>query len=117
MIKAIWDEGWDNSHIYSLAQVLADSIGPRLPGSPAFDAGADWALKLFQAWGMEGRKEEYGSWKAWERGVTNVDLLEPRVRSLDGMMQAWSPGTNGPVTGSVAILPDRSDTNALETFF
>ncbi len=54
IIKAIWDEGMENSHIYTLAQVLADSIGPRLPGSPAFDAGADWALKLFREWGMEG---------------------------------------------------------------
>ena len=89
----------ENSHIYTLAQTLADSIGPRLPGSPDFDAGADWVLKLFQEWGMEGRKEEYGTWKAWERGVTNVDLLEPRVRSLDGMMQSWSAGTERPRDG------------------
>ena len=116
IIKAIWDEGWDNSHIYSLAQVLADSIGPRLPGSPAFDAGADWALKLFSSWGMEGRKEEYGTWKAWERGVTNVDLLEPRVRSLDGMMQAWSPGTDGPITGEVVSLPEVSSAGEFQEF-
>lgn len=108
IIKAIWAEGMENSHIYTLAQVLADSIGPRLPGSPAFDAGADWALKLFQEWGVEGRTEEYGTWTAWERGITNVDLLEPRVRSLDGMMQAWSPGTNGPVTGEAVTIPEIS---------
>jgi hypothetical protein len=107
-IKAIWEEGMENSHIYTLGQVLADSIGPRLPGSPNFDAGADWALKMFSEWGMVGRKEQYGTWKAWERGITNVDLLEPRVRSLDGMMLAWSPGTDGPVTGEVVTLPEVS---------
>jgi hypothetical protein len=116
VIKAIWEEGMDNSQIYALGQVLADSIGPRLPGSPAFDAGANWALKLFSQWGMEGRKEEYGTWKAWDRGVTNVDLLEPRVRSLDGMMQAWSPGTNGPVTGEVVVIPEMSSPMDFQAF-
>lgn len=117
VIKAIWAEGMENSQIYPLAQTLSDSIGPRLPGSPAFDAAAHWILQTYQSWGISGRTEEYGTWRAWERGLTHADLMEPRIRSLDGMMQAWSPGTNGPVTGSVAILPDRSDTNALETFF
>jgi hypothetical protein len=116
VIKAIWEEGMGNSHISSMGQVLADSIGPRLPGSPAFDAGADWALKLFSEWGMEGRKEEYGTWKAWDRGVTNVDLLEPRVRSLDGMMQAWSPGTDGPVTGQVVVIPEGSSPADFQAF-
>jgi carboxypeptidase Q len=116
IIKAIWDEGMGNSHIYTLGQVLADSIGPRLPGSPAFDAGADWALKLFAKWGMEGRKEEYGTWRAWERGVTTVDLLEPRVRSLDGMMQAWSASTNGPVSGEVVLIPEVSSAAGFQAF-
>jgi hypothetical protein len=116
VIQAIWNEGMENSHIYTLAQVLADSIGPRLPGSPNFDAGADWVMKLFGEWGIDARKDEYGTWKAWERGVTNVDLLEPRVRSLDGMMQAWSAGTPGPVTGEVVTLPEVSSPEEFQDF-
>jgi len=116
VIKAIWDEGMENSQIYTLAQVLADSIGPRLPGSPAFDAGADWVMGLFQDWGMSTRKDEYGTWRAWERGVTNVDLIEPRVRSLDGMMQAWSPGTDGAITGEVVSLPDVASPAGFQSF-
>ncbi len=116
VIKAIWEEGMQNSHIYTLGQVLADSVGPRLPGSPNFDAGADWALKLFAEWGMEGRKDEYGTWKAWERGPTTVDLVEPRVRSLDGMMQAWSAGTDGPVTGEVVSIPRFPSAAAFQTW-
>lgn len=117
ILEAIWAEGIENSQIYSLAQVLSDSIGPRLPGSPGFDAAARWILKTYEGWGIPGRTEEYGTWRAWERGITHADLMEPRVRALDGMMQAWSPGTDGPVTGQVVILPDRSNTNALEAFF
>jgi hypothetical protein len=39
VLKAIWEEGMVNSQAYTLSQILADSIGPRLPGSPAYDAG------------------------------------------------------------------------------
>jgi carboxypeptidase Q len=116
VIKAIWVEGMENSSVYTLAQTLSDSIGPRLPGSPAFDAGADWALRLFRTWGMEGRKEQYGTWRAWQRGVTHVDLVEPRVRTLDATMQAWSPGTNGPVTGEAVVVPAISSPGELDAF-
>jgi len=116
VIKAIWDEGMENSQIYGLAQTLTDSIGPRLPGSPSFDAAANWVLDTYRGWGIPGRKEEYGSWRAWDRGITHVDLMEPRVRSLDGMMQAWSPGTDGPMTGAVVALPDLTEPGALESF-
>jgi len=116
VLKAIFEEGMENSHIYTLAQVLADSIGPRLPGSPNFDAGADWVMKLYGEWGIDARKDDYGTWKAWERGVTNVDLLEPRVRSLDGTMLAWSAGTPGPVTGEVVTLPDISSPEEFHQF-
>jgi len=106
VLEAIWAEGMERSHIYDLAQVLTDSIGPRLPGSPAFDAAADWVLQTYASWGIDGHTEQYGTWKAWDRGVTHADLLEPRIRSLDGMMLAWSPGTDGPVTGSVVAMPE-----------
>jgi len=95
LLEAIWAEGMENSHIHDLAQTLSDSIGPRLPGSPAFDAAADWILKTYADWGVSGRTEEYGTWRAWERGITHADLLEPRVRSLDGMMQAVAARDSG----------------------
>ena len=116
VIEAIWTEGMENSQIFPLAQTLADSIGPRLPGSPDFDEGAEWALKLFREWGMDGRKDQYGTWRAWQRGVTHVDLLEPRVRTLDATMQAWSPGTDGPVTGEAVIVPTISNPGELNAF-
>ena len=116
VIKAIWAEGMEHSQIYDLAQTLSDSIGPRLPGSPAFDAAADWILQTYESWGVPGRTEQYGTWSSWERGITHVDLIQPRVRSLDGMMLAWSPGTNGPVSGAVVALPDISSPADLDAF-
>jgi len=115
-LKAIWVEGMENSQVYNLAQTLSDSLGPRLPGSPSFDAASDWVLDMYRSWGITGRTEEYGTWRSWERGITHADLMEPRLKALDGMMQAWSPGTNGPVTGPVVVLPDVSDAVAFEAF-
>ena len=43
VIRQMWDEGMgEGSQIFDLAQVLLDSIGPRLTGTPAFDAAGDW---------------------------------------------------------------------------
>ena len=37
----IWRLGMDSSHVQRLAQVLFDSVGPRLTGSPGYAAAGD----------------------------------------------------------------------------
>ncbi|CAA9362087.1 MAG: Putative aminopeptidase, partial [uncultured Gemmatimonadetes bacterium] len=106
VLRQIWTEAHQNGQLVPLAQALLDSVGPRLTGSPGHRAGNDWAAATFQRWGIPARNEQYGTWRSWRRGITHVDLLEPRLRTLEGTMLAWSPGTNGPVNGGVAILPD-----------
>lgn len=113
ILEAIWHEGMNGSEVRTLAQVLADSIGPRLTGSPALEAASDWLIRLYDGWGVEARKEQYGTWRGWRRGPTHIDLLEPRVRTLDGTMLAWSRGTQGLVEGGVVALPDLSGRDAL----
>ncbi len=106
----IWHLGMDSSHVQGLAQVLFDSIGPRLTGSPGYSAAGDWAIKTYQTWGIEARKESYGTWRGWRRGVSHIDLVEPRVRSLEGTMLAWSPGTKGKsVRAEAIVLPKFAD--------
>ncbi|MFS8639191.1 MAG: M28 family peptidase, partial [Gemmatimonadota bacterium] len=107
ILREIWREGTENSHVYTLAQTLTDSIGPRLTGSPGMNAAHNWAVEMYRKWGIEARNEQYGTWTGWRRGITHIDLIEPRVRTLEGTLLAWSPGTNGKkVEGGVAILPD-----------
>ena len=106
VIQAMWEEGMgEGSQIEALAQALIDSIGPRLMGTPAYDRAGDWLLSLYESWGIEAEKRDYGTWTGWERGITHIDMIEPRVRSLSGMMLAWSAGTDGPVEGDVVVLP------------
>jgi hypothetical protein len=107
VLQRIWAEGMDNSHAYRLAQTLLDSIGPRLTGSPEMAAGNGWLVNMYRSWGVSAENEQYGTWVRWRRGRTHIDLVEPRVRSLEGMMLAWSPGTNGrTVRGDLVVLPE-----------
>jgi hypothetical protein len=116
VIQAMWAEGMENSRAYALAQALLDSIGPRLTGSPAHEAANEWAVAMLRRWGIEARNEKYGMWTGWRRGTTHIDLLSPRVRTLEGLMLAWSPGTDGPIEAGVVLLPDEADEVALEAW-
>ncbi len=79
VIKAIWEQGMEEeSQIERLAQVLLDSIGPRLSGSPGQRSAIDWAVQMYEDWGVPVRREQYGTWRGWDRGYTHIDLIEPR---------------------------------------
>jgi hypothetical protein len=112
VLRAIWREGTEGSQAERIAQALLDSVGPRLTGSPGHRAGNDWAVAVYQDWGIEARNEAYGTWRGWRRGITHVDLVAPRLRTLEATMLAWSPGTTGPVEGPVVLLPELTDSAA-----
>ncbi len=104
VLRGIWSEAIDESRIRPMAQALLDSIGPRLTASPQMERAQDWAVKQLASWGYDARTERYGTWEGWDRGVSHVDLVSPRVRSLEGRILAWSPGTDGrPVEGGVTF--------------
>src|SRR5262245_34032937 len=110
VLQRIWTLGMEQSQTWKFAQALLDSVGPRLTGSPGHKSGNDWLAAVYKSLGIEVRNEQYGTWKGWRRGITHIDLLTPRVRTLEGTMLAWSPGTGGkPVTAGVVILPDVKD--------
>jgi len=116
VLESMWQEGMENSQTYPLAQALLDSIGPRLTGSPGYQAAGDWLVAMYGRWGVAARNEQYGTWKGWERGLTHIDLVEPRVRTLEGMMLAWSPGTRGKVKAGVVILGDVADSTEFQAW-
>jgi hypothetical protein len=114
VIRQIWAEGMNRSQAYTLSQVLSDSVGPRLTGTPGMKRGNDWLVATYKSWGVEARNEQYGKWKGWRRGITHIDMLTPRVRTLEGTLLAWSAGTGGrDVTGSTIILPEVRDSAEL----
>lgn len=117
VLRQIWEVGMNDSRVMDIAQTLLDSIGPRLTGTPGYDNAADWAVKTLSSWGVDARKEQYGTWNGWRRGISHVDLISPRVRSLEGTMLAWSPGTGGrPVEAQVIAVPSFDSEAAFEAW-
>ena len=98
VIHRMWEVGMENSQTEELAQVLMDSIGPRLAGSTELASAQDWLVGLYQSWGVTVHKEEYGTWQGWRQGYLHVDLISPRVQTLEAELLAWTPGTGGPDT-------------------
>lgn len=106
-------EASDNSQLTNLGHELLDVIGPRLTGSPQMKQANDWAVATYKKWGIDARNEQWGQWRGWERGVSHIDLIYPRVRTLEGTQLAWSPGTGGKtITAETIIIPDVTDSVA-----
>jgi len=106
IIDQIITEVNENSQLEILGQELLDGIGPRLVGTPQMKNAHDWALQKYSKWGINARNESFGTWRGWERGISHIDMLSPRVQSLRGTQLAWNPSTSKKgVTAEVVILP------------
>jgi carboxypeptidase Q len=110
VLRRIWAIGMDSSRVEQLAGTLLDSIGPRLTGTAIQRNAQNWLVSMYRSWGIEATNERYGTWRGWRRGTSHVDLLSPRVRTLEATMVGFSPGTGGrPVIASTVVLPRFND--------
>ncbi|RZL58613.1 MAG: peptidase M28, partial [Pedobacter sp.] len=115
LIDNIVKEVNENSQLEKLAHELLDVVGPRLVGSPQMKQANDWAVKKYGEWNISAKNEKWGEWRGWERGVTHIDLVSPRLRTLEGTQLAWSPSTNGKAINAEAIiLPAITDSVAFQ---
>src|SRR5690606_36095837 len=106
LIANIVREANENSQLEPLAHEMLDVIGPRLVGTPQMKHAGDWAIAKNAQWGIPAENEEWGEWRGWDRGITHIDMVHPRVLSLKGTQLAWSPGTGKKgVTGELLVLP------------
>ncbi len=115
VVEGIVKEATENSQLEKLAHELLDVIGPRLVGTPQMLQANEWAVAKYKSWNIAAKNEKWGEWRGWERGVSHIDMVSPRVKSLEGMQLAWSPGTAGKsVTAEVIIVPDLADSLAFQ---
>jgi hypothetical protein len=115
MVSGIVKEANENSQLEALAFELVDGIGARLVGTPQMKQANDWAVKKYSSWGIDAKNEKWGEWRGWERGITHIDMVHPRIRSLEGTQLAWSPGTNNKtITAETIILADVADSIAFQ---
>ena len=109
-IDNIVEEITNNSQLEILAHELFDLVGPRLVGTPQMKNAHDWAVKKYAKWGIPARLHQWGVWRGWERGITHIDMLEPRIRTLAGRQLAWSPSTSKRgITAELTKVPEIKD--------
>ncbi|MGH7709989.1 MAG: M20/M25/M40 family metallo-hydrolase [Gemmatimonadaceae bacterium] len=111
VIRRMWQLGMDSSQTERLAQVLMDSVGPRLSGTPGFQSSVEWLENTYKGWGITVRRERYGTWRGWRMGDFHMTLTAPRTQVLDVELLAWSVGTpNGrPIDAEVVVIPQLTD--------
>ena len=102
----IRSEEAEHSQIMPTMHMLTDRYGPRLTGSPNHEAAAKWMVKQLTAWGFKNAKLE--PWDFGHPGWLNERaagyIVAPVHQNLKFEVLAWTPSTNGPVTGSVVQL-------------
>jgi len=114
VVDAIVKEATQNSQLKRLAHELIDGVGPRLVGSPKMTQASDWAIAQYTNWGLTARREQYGEWRGWDRGVSHIDMISPWTKSLEGTQLSFSPATKKPVKAETIILADVKDSLAFQ---
>ncbi len=100
-ITRIRYEGFRDSHVMELASGLMDSIGERLTGSPNMKRANEWTRDQLTAMGLSNAHlEPWGPFgRGWANQYVNVRMTSPDVAPLIAYAKAWTPGTNGVVSG------------------
>ena len=100
-ISRIRYEGFHNSKVMEFASGLMDSIGERLTGSPNMKRANEWTRDQFTAMGLtNSHLESWGPFgRGWANQYVNARMTSPDIVPLIVYAKAWTPGTNGVVTG------------------
>ncbi|MES2097257.1 MAG: M20/M25/M40 family metallo-hydrolase [Pseudomonadota bacterium] len=106
MVNRIMDEGFNRSQVMVTAEYLADQIGPRLTNSPGMRKAEGWTAGKFSEWGLKNvHKEGFEFGRGWWIESSSVRMTSPRPIQLTAIPIAWTPATNGTISGQVIVAP------------
>ncbi len=112
VVHKIRQEALQNSKVMDHLFYLTDVAGPRLTNSPGFFTAADWVVKQLGEWGISAHQEKWGPFgRGWTFTHFSAHLIAPQYAPLEGVPLAYTPGTNGPVTGdaTIAVINNEGD--------
>jgi carboxypeptidase Q len=100
-----------NSTVMEISSWLTDVYGPRLTGSPNTQKAGEWAVAKMKEWGLANAGlEKWTSQRDFARGWTNdkfyMAAVSPQAFPISGTPNAWTPGTNGLVSGEVILVTE-----------
>lgn len=111
-IAKIRDEGLSRSKVMDTLFWLSDRYGPRLTGSPGFEAAGDWAVKRLTDWGVTNvHKERWAFGRGWQLANFHATMTEPQVMAIIGVPKSWTPGTKGTIVTEVVrpVITSQAD--------
>jgi hypothetical protein len=101
VVSRIRYEGFRNSKVMDIATGLMDAIGSRLTGSPNMKRANEWTRDQLTSFGLiNAHLESWGPFgRGWANQYVNARMISPDVTPLIVYAKAWTPGTNGVITG------------------
>ncbi|HEX3579375.1 MAG TPA: M20/M25/M40 family metallo-hydrolase [Thermoanaerobaculia bacterium] len=101
MQNRIRQEGFRNSKVMETAEELMDFVGPRLTGSPNMKRANEWTRDKLTSFGLSNAHlESWGPFgRGWSYEECTVRMTVPDVAQLWALPRAWTPGTNGVISG------------------
>ncbi|WP_238325933.1 M20/M25/M40 family metallo-hydrolase [Bryobacter aggregatus] len=111
MVHQIKNEAFNNSKVMDTMFWLCDANGPRLSGSPGYRKAAEWVKKSLSEQGIEAKFEPFEFGRGWQHSKFAARMTEPAIGEIIGFPMAWTPGTNGIVSGEAmhATLATQAD--------
>lgn len=116
-IERIKDEGLNHSQVMQTLSYLSDVIGPRLTGSPGLLRANNWTKDQLTKWGLQNSHlEAWGPFgRGWSLEGFSAEVSSPLTIPLIAYPKAWSPGTNGVLTGDIVYV-DAKNAAELEKY-
>ena len=111
VLHEIKSQAFQHSQIMDTLFYISDVYGPRITSSPNHRAAAEWIVKRLESYGLQNvHLEPWGPFgNSWQYKKFYGALVEPAYAPLIGFPLAWTPGTNGPVTGEAILAPLHSE--------
>ena len=112
-IVRIKDEGMNRSQVMQTLSYLSDVIGPRLTASPGMKHANNWTRETLEKWGMQNAHlEAWGPFgRGWSLKRFSAQVIDPLTIPLIAYPKAWSPATNGTITGNVVYLDAKTESD------
>ena len=105
-INGIVDQGLNHSEVMQTAAYLTDQIGGRITNSPPMRQAEQWTQEQFRTWGLSNvHAEGFEFGRGWSAVRSSARMTSPRALDLRAIPIAWTPGTNGVISGPIVVAP------------
>ena len=107
VIHRIKDEAFKHSQVMEHLFYMTEVHGPRLTNSPGLELAADWVAGTVREWGLANVALEPwdGAGRGWSTTHFEAHLREPGYLAMIGTPLAWTPGTDGAISGTPILAP------------